>query len=438
MALQRVVPERRLMLMNRPVLHLWFGLMVVTLLTACVAPAAGNLVRSEKKRLTSDATESELESLVAGNTAFAFDLYRVLCKENDGNLLFSPFSLSSVLAMTYAGAEGETEQQMGETLHIELPQDRFHRAFNALDSLITEQAKKEDGGLQLEIANALWGQQEFSFLPEFLDLLAQEYGAGLRTLDFATDPEAARKTINDWVADQTQDRIKDLIPRGMLDELVRLVLTNAIYFNGKWVHPFAKNATDDAIFTLLDSSTVTVLMMHETAVLRYAQGNNYRAVELPYRDSEMAMLIILPDLGSHEEIEEQLSYDLLHAIAERLHPQTLRLGLPKFTFDSQFSLSHALSELGMGTAFSPATADFRGMTGHHDLVISDVLHKAFVEVDEAGTEAAAASAVVMRLSSAVADEPVDLLIDHPFIFVIRDNDTGTILFVGRVTNPLEE
>jgi serpin B len=216
------------------------------------------------------------------------------------------------------------------------------------------------------------------------------------------------------------------------------VLTNAIYFNGKWVYPFAENATDDAPFTLLDGSTVTLPLMHETAALRYAQGSNYRAIELPYRASKMAMLIVLPDLESHEEIEEQLSYDLLHTIVEQLHPQTVRLGLPRFTFDSQFSLSHALAELGMTTAFSPATADFSGMTGHRDLFISDVLHKAVVEVDETGTEAAAASAVVMRLSSAIVDEPVELLIDRPFIFVIRDNGTGTILFVGRVMNPLED
>lgn len=421
--------------MNRFVLRLWLGLMMVTFLAACAAPAAGNLVRSDKNRLASDATVGEIESLVAGNSDFAFDLYQVLRRYNDGNLLYSPFSLSIVLAMTYAGAEGETEQQMGETLHVTLSQERFHRAFNALDSLIAEQAKNEDDGFQLEITNAVWGQQEFSFLPEFLDILAQEYGAGLRTLDFATDPEGARKTINDWVADQTQDRIKDLIPNGMLDELVRLVLTNAIYFDGAWAHPFATDATDDAPFTFLDGRTVTVPMMHEIETFRHTEGTEYRAIELPYRDSKLAMLIILPNLGSHEAIEDQLSYELIHSISEQLRPRTIRLGLPKFTFESQFSLSRALADLGMATAFSPATADFSGMNGHRDLYISDVLHKAFVTVDEEGTEAAAASAVVMRLSSAIVDEPIELNIDHPFIFVIRENDSGTVLFVGRVVDP---
>ena len=285
----------------------------------------------------------------------------------------------------------------------------------------------------MNIANAIWGQDGYEFLPLYLDTLAENYGAGLRTVDYIKATEAARQTINDWVSDETEKKIQDLIPEGTLDSLVRLVLTNAIYFNGKWVLPFEENNTHDTPFTLLDGSTVSVPMMSQMENLRYGEGNGYQAVELPYRDSSLTMLFILPEIGRFGELEQALSAEFVATITGELAPQQVNLILPKFTFESEFNLSETLIQMGMPAAF--ADADFSGMTGNRDLFISEVVHKAYVAVDEEGTKAAAATAVIMRLG-AVMDESVLMMLDHPFLFLIRDNSTGTILFLGRVLDPV--
>jgi serpin B len=416
------------------VLRLTIALVIASLMVGCTGTAKGAPLQSDKPRLTSDATDAEMAELVSGNSAFAFDLYQRLRKEQDRNLFCSPHSISLALAMTYAGARGETEQQMADTMHYTLPQERLHPAFNALDTTLTGYGDdEEEDGFQLNIANAIWGQEGYKFLPAFLDTLAENYGAGLRTLDFANETEAARQTINDWVSEQTEEKIQDLIPKGMLNPMVRLVLTNAIYFNGKWVLPFEKNNTRDEPFTLLDGSTVSVPMMSQIESLKYAESDGYQAVELPYRDSTVAMLFILPEAGQFEEIEGTFSVASVTTMTKDLTPQLVHLFVPKFTFESEFNLSETLIQMGMVAAFG--NADFSGMTGDRDLFISDVVHKAFVAVDEEGTEAAAATAVIMEKGAPMIEDAILMKLDRPFLFLIRDNDTGTILFIGRVLNP---
>ncbi len=416
------------------------GLCIILLavLPACQPPvASGDVATSDKPRETVAAVnQADLSALVDGNNKFAVGLYQML-KNGEGNLFYSPYSISMALAMTYAGAKGTTAQQMGDTLHFTLPQDSLHTTFNGLDQLLASRGQgakdKEGKSFKLNIVNAIWGQKGYQFLSQYLDLLAQNYGAGMRLLDFRNAPDASRLTINKWVADQTKDKIQDLIPPGAIDQLTRLVLTNAIYFNAAWDSPFEKGATQDGKFYLNDGSSVTVPMMSQTESLGYAAGNGYKAVELPYDGRELSMVIILPDSGTFSQFENALTADKYGSIVQGLTAKQIALSLPRFKFDSSFSLNKALSTMGMPLAFTDQ-ADFSGMTGNRDLSISDVIHKAFVAVDESGTEAAAATAVIMRVTS-MPLSPTEVKVDHPFIFIIRDIKTGTVLFIGRVLNP---
>jgi serpin B len=411
-------------------------LALVSGLVACAQPVGGEVIQSDKQRVTSpDVDEADLAILVDGNSAFAFNLYQAL-KEGDDNLFYSPYSISLALAMTYAGARGETAQQMADTLHFTLPQALLHPAFNSLDLELSERgqgAKGKDGeGFRLNIVNAIWGQKDYKFLPTFLDTLAENYGAGLRLLDFVGAPEESRLTINNWVSDQTEGRIEELIPQGLISAITRLVLTNAIYFNAAWQHPFNQDMTEDGPFYLLDGGKVTVPMMRQTELFGYTEGDGYQAVELEYDGGELSMIILLPQVDRFETFEASLDTQLVDAIVKDLEPRRIDLMMPRFEFESSFSLREVLAQMGMPVAFS-GSADFSGMTGNYDLFIADVVHKAFVSVDEAGTEAAAATAVGMELT-AVPEEPVEVTIDRPFIFLIRDIQTGTILFVGRIMN----
>lgn len=402
-------------------------------------PAAGEVLKSDKERITSpDVSPSEQALLVEGNSIFAFKLYQEL-KEKGGNLFYSPYSISLALAMTYAGASGETAQQMADTLQFMLEQERLHPAFNWLDAELASRgegaAGKDGEGFRLNIVNAIWGQKDYEFLPAFLDVLAENYGAGLRILDFITETEKSRVAINDWVSDQTEGRIKDLIPQGAIDALTRLVLTNAIYFNAAWEYPFDEKMTADGPLYLLDGGQVTVPMMKQTESFGYTEGEGYQAIELRYDGDELSMVILLPEAGKFEAFEEILNAQQVDAIINDLQNTQITLTMPRFEFESEFSLKDTLAEMGMPIAFSPGEADFSGMTGNRELLISDVVHKAFVAMDEAGTEAAAATAVIMP-TSAAPEPTVEVTIDRPFIFLIRDIETGAILFVGRVLNPV--
>jgi serpin B len=412
--------------------------MVMVGLGACSRAAGGEVLQSEKPRDTApEVSASDLTSLVAGNSAFAFDLYQQL-KDKEGNLFYSPYSISLALAMTYGGARTETEEQMADALRFSLPQNRLHPAFNALALALDsrgEGAQGKDGeGFRLNIVNAIWGQQDYPFLGDFLDLLAVNYGAGLRVLDFIGATEESRVTINDWVSDQTEGRIKDLIPAGAITTITRLVLTNAIYFNAAWEYPFEKDMTEDGIFYRLDGSEVTVPMMSQKETFGYGEGDGYQAVELPYDGNELSMVILLPASGRFGAFEEALDAAQVDGIIGGMEHRQVILTMPKFEFDSSFSLKEALSAMGMPLAFSEM-ADFSGMTGNRDLFIMDVVHKAFVSVDEEGTEAAAATAVIMGETAMPPSEAVEVTIDRPFIFLIRDIETGAILFVGRTLDP---
>jgi serpin B len=401
-------------------------------------PAAGKVLKSDKERITEpNVSVNERALLVEGNSAFVFELYQAL-KEKEGNLFYSPYSISLALAMTYAGARGETAEQMAATLQFLLEQERLHPAFNWLDAELArrgEGAQGKDGeGFRLNIVNAIWGQKDYEFLPAFLDVLAENYGAGLRILDFMTETEKSRLAINDWVSDQTEGRIEDLIPPGAIDELTRLVLTNAIYFNAAWEYPFDKDMTAEGPFYLLDGGQVIVPMMKQTESFGYTDGEGYQAVELPYDGGELSMVILLPEADMFEAFEEELQAQKVCDIISDLQLTEVTLTMPRFEFDSDFSLKDTLAEMGMPIAFSE-NADFSGMTGNPELLISDVVHKAFVAVDEAGTEAAAATAVIVGTTSAPGEPPVEVTLDRPFIFLIRDIETGAILFVGRVLNP---
>ena len=403
-------------------------------------PEQAQVAQSETQRVTSPAVpEPDLEELVAGNSAFAFDLYQAV-RGSQGNLLYSPYSISIALAMTYSGARGETKQQMADTLSFTLPDDRLHPAFNALDLELARRGEDPQGGegfrFQLNIANAIWGQEGYAFLPEFLDVLAENYGAGLRLLDFVSAPEESRLAINDWVSDQTEGKIQDLMPQDVINALTRLVLTNAIYFNAGWAFPFEPQDTEEGPFHLLDGGEVTVPMMKQSHEFRYAEGEEYQAVSLGYGGSGVSMVLLVPRAGQFEAFESSLNAERVDAIVRDLEQGIGRwivnLSMPKFDFESSFDLVETLATMGMPDAFSE-TADFSGMTGSRELLISAVVHKAFISVDEEGTEAAAATGVGMPTS--VPEGPVELTVDRPFVFLIRDSRTGAVLFGGRVVDP---
>jgi len=416
-----------------------FILLIVTLigLPACGQPALGAEIKSDKPRDTSPAVfAADLVTLVDGNNTFAFDLFNTL-RQTNGNLFFSPYSISEALAMTYAGASGDTATGMADTLHFDLSQARLHPAFNSLDLQLKQRGQgakgSNDEGFKLNIANAIWGQQDFKFQTAFLDTLAQNYGAGLRTVDFIERTEESRITINDWVSGQTSNKIKDLLPQGSVNTYTRLVLTNAIYFNAAWLNPFNKDVTGNGTFHTLNNGDVTVPMMHQTETLKYLDGDNYQAVELPYDGNELSMLIMLPDTGQYNSFEKMLDASSFNDILSGMQGTSVVLTMPKFQYDASLGLKDALSRLGMSVAFTE-NADFSGMDGKKDLFIQDVLHKAYISVNEAGTEAAAASAVIVGVTSMPVNQAI-FTVDRPFIFFIRDIQTGQIIFIGRVLNP---
>jgi serpin B len=406
------------------------------ILSAC-GPSA-SIAQSTLKRTTSPAAApGDISALVKNNNQFAFDLYHSL-QGGEGNVIYSPYSISLALAMAYAGARGETESQMAQVLHY-LPQEQLHPAFNALDLQLAEHGKaqtKEETPLQLKIANAVWAEQTYPFLQDFLDTIALNYGAGIRLADFINHYEAVRGEINRWVSDQTNGKIKDLIPQGALSSDTRMALVNAIYFKGDWLDPFDKDSTQDAPFHLLEGTDVDVPMMSQEMSIPYAKGDGWQAAELAYQGQSAAMDIIVPDEGRFAEIESSLNAETAATILNDLQPTSLQLTLPKFKFESEFGLADQLASLGMKDAFDPGRADFSGMTERHDLYVSAVIHKAFVAVDEKGTEAAAATAVIVTLASAPMFN-VTLTVDRPFLFIIRDLPTGQILFMGRVLNPAQ-
>lgn len=395
--------------------------------------------------ISAQAESENTMQLAADNTTFAIDLFHQLQAVGEQNLVFSPYSVSQALAMTYAGARGETEAQMADALAFGLPQPALHEAFSALNAALTERgngAAKPDRGLAartLRIANTLWGEQTYPFSSEYQNQLAQYYGAGLQLTDFVNAPEAARQQINDWVAEQTEDRIENIVPPNAISPETRLVLANAVYFYGGWRYPFVEGATQDRDFHLLDGTTISVPTMGLHEDLTYLQGDGYQAIEFPYAASRLTFTVIMPDEGTFADFSERFDAEMLGSIVNDLAWTDVVVFFPQFEFDFGVGLAETLEAMGMTDAFSPTDADFSGMIGSSSalpLYISDVLHKAFISVDENGTEAAAATVVMMAEGAAMQpQEPVEVHVDHPFLFLIRDTETGTVLFMGQVINP---
>lgn len=382
------------------------------------------------------AGEADRSALVAGNTTFGLDLYSRL-RRTSGNTFLSPFSLSTALAMTAAGARGETARQMVEVLHFPFGSDRVDPAFESLIRSIRPGDGGTEHGYQLHTANALWGQKGSHFLPAFLETLRGPFGATFEEVDFRNAVEDARRTINEWAEAKTRGKIRDLIPSGVLDPTTRLVLTNAIYFKGNWTSPFRPEQTQDEDFRLAVDRTARVPMMHQTGRFAYYEDDAVQAIELPYAGGSLAMVVLLPkQVDGLPAFEASLSAGSLAKRLDKFEVRSVAVALPRFKLTSSFELGRTLATLGMALPFSDR-ADFSGINGGKEpLQISAVIHKAYIDVNEVGTEAAAATAIGIRTTSAFNPQaPTPFRADHPFLFLLRDRGTGSLLFLGCLTHP---
>ena len=383
----------------------------------------------------------EIKSVVEANNAFALDLYQQL-KDKPGNLFFSPFSISSSLAMTCAGARGQTELEMTNALHFKLPPEKLHPAFKSLMARLGEIQRWNR--IVLKSANSLWCQNDHHFTADFLKTVRENYSAEAKSVDFKNASGAAADEINRWIDEQTNHKIKSGIGAAQLTPDTRLALCNAIYFKGKWLHPFKEKDTKPSPFNVTTNEAVTVPMMWQSEPCKHAMTEDYSVemLELPYSGQDLSMVILLPGRVEYvpdaehndvHDLEQKLTAENLRAWLEKLdakNPHKTSVGLPRFTTTSSFNLVNELKALGMTSAFD-GTADFSGMDGTTNLFLSDVFHKTFVEVNEAGTEAAAVS-IVLAKTKGMNDH---FVVDHPFVFLIRENGSGSILFLGRIIDP---
>ena len=404
---------------------------ILVIFTGSIFSAAetpGKVSKKDKKQ------KIDTQTVVAGNSDFAFELYKQL-REAEGNLFFSPYSISTALALTYAGARNDTEKQMAEVLGFDLRQEMFHCAFGKLQRQLNEQGKK--GDYQLSVANALWLQKDYELLKEFIDLNKTHYDAGLSRVDFKTQAEKTRKIINEWVEKKTNQKIKNLIPAGTLDAMTRFVLTNAVYFKGDWASQFDPKDTEEADFYVTSGEKVKADLMYKKEDFKYAETENIQILELPYKGDDLSMVVLLPKKNCDiTKLEESLTTENLFEWLKMLRNREVIVHLPKFKLTSRFELAGVLGKMGMIDAFT-RRADFSGMTGNRDLFIAAVLHKAYVDVNEEGTEAAAATGVVMKMTAMPTPPPV-FRADRPFVFMVKDNTSNSVLFIGRLTNPAEK
>ncbi len=417
---------------------------VLGAMAGCVSTAEGTRgVPSPGLQIGTDVDEADVDALVEGNTTFALRFHEAIVERDpEENHLVSPLSISIALAMTWAGARGTTETEMSETLQFPFEQDTLHLAMGGLLTALSDRAYGDDPGwfdlftgdedsLDLALANRIWPQDGLALRDEFLETLDTRYAGEPQPLDFAGDSAGARDEINSWVADQTNDLIDELLPAGSIDANTKLVLTNAIYLLANWYEQFDPDDTTDEPFTSLGGATTDVPMMSQTADFPYVREEGYQAIELPYVGEELSMVVVLPDQDGFEAFEASLTNEQLKSIFDSFTEREISISLPQFTFETNYSLQSVLSDLGMGSAFG-AGADFSGMIEGGGLWIDDVYHDAYIAVDEEGTEAAAATGVVMTDSA-----PPAMRVDRPFVFLIRDRPTDAILFLGRMVKPAE-
>lgn len=396
-----------------------------------------------------DSTQEGIQEVVNANNQFAFDLYNEFDSQEQGNMFYSPYSISTALAMTYEGARGQTADEIQSVFHF--PENSILRPNSAA---IYNGLNEKNQEYELKTGNALWAQYDYEFLDEYMNNVEKYYGGKATNLDFAKETEKSRQTINSFIEEQTNGKIKDLIPKEVLSPMTRLVLTNAIYFKGTWEWEFDKSDTQERDFKITPENVVKTEMMHmspDEANFNYMETEKIQMIELPYKGDELSMLILLPRQGqewnwetrekiiydySIEDIE--FNYEKFNEYKSEMKETNLdSIYLPKFEFDSKYFMAKNLENLGMPKAFIPGGADFSGMDGTNYLFISDVIHQAYVKVDEEGTEAAAATAVVMVESSMEGSGPPVFNADHPFIFIIQEKQTGNILFLGRVNDPTQ-
>lgn len=379
--------------------------------------------------------DSQVVSVVNANNQFAFDLYSRY-KSKEGNIFFSPYSISTALAMTYEGARGKTADEIQAVFHFPKDESLLRESFLKINNQINKKDKK----YQLHTANALWAQKDYSFLEGYLNLVKDYYGGKATNLDFCNQTEESRLTINSWVEAQTNYKIKNLVPQGSLGPLTRLVLTNAVYFKGFWFKQFDKKDTKDENFRVSPGNTIKCPMMYLDDKFNYTETEKLQILELLYEGGDLSMLILLPKDNDLRAVEESLSASRLSEWKSLLEREEVYIYLPKFKFEEQYFMKDTLSRMGMPTAFTwginfGGEADFSGMTGKKDLNIGEVIHKAFVEVNEEGTEAAAATAVMVQKAFEAVGPIKVFKADHPFIFIIQQRETGNILFLGRVNDP---
>lgn len=401
--------------------------------------ASGELVRLDLPRSDAAVSDADVAAVVRADIAFGLDLLRVTA--GDGNVILSPYSIATALSMLYPGARGQTASEIAAVLHLDVDESTLHTVRNFIASSLAgpppPPQREEDTRIpfSIEPVNSAWGQGGYPFQHDYLTVLATEYGAGLRLLDFASDPEAATVSINDWVKDATKERIADLVPDGAIDADTRLVLANAIWFKANWTYQFDSNNTTRGSFTLLDGTEVVVPLMHAEIRTGYASNDLFEAVRLPYA-GDAAMVIALPREGPPAELAASL---LPRDLDLEWEDSLVEVTLPMFEFEAEIALKGALQELGMRAAFeAPITgadheADLTGITEIRELYVSDAFHKTFVTVDESGTEAAAATAIIVSRIS--RPRPAVLAADRPFLFWIEHATTGELLFLGQVTDP---
>jgi serpin B len=371
------------------------------------------------------------QSITEGNNKFAINFLQKVANSST-NAFFSPYSISTALFMTTGGAKAETGQQMLNVLYQPENTPEYHKKFGEHIALVEKKEK-----IQLNIANSIWMQKGTKFLQDYIDLLNNAYKAKINECNFKDNPDAEAKKINKWVEGKTKDKIKDLIKPGVLKPSTRMVLVNAIYFYGGWMKEFDKKDTKEDNFYQNDGKTNKASFMNAEYKMQYSEDNNFELVSIPYANNEASMLVFLPKKkGNFENDIKALDYKEYTSLAGLLNSQKVNLTFPKFTMTAEYELKQTLSEMGMPLAFTD-DADFSGMTGKPDLKIDKVIHKAFIDVTEKGTEAAAATAVIMTTKSAMLDKDkiIYFKADHPFIFMIKDNATGQILFAGVVNKP---